>query len=410
MSSNSATLVNTASRLAQVQPSASAAVSQQAKALKKAGYDVIDLGLGEPDFDTPVHIIAAAHEAALQGETRYPPTDGTAALKAAIAGKLARDNHLDYLAQEIIVSNGAKQVIFNALMATLEVGQEVVLCAPYFGQYKDMVQILGGRVSSVTCTSQNSFLLTPEALEAAITPNTRWLILNSPSNPAGATYTQQQLLALASVLLRYPQVLIMSDEIYEHILFDNREFVSFPRACPALKARTLVVNGVSKAYAMTGWRVGYGAGEASLIAAMTKVQSQISSGVCSIAQAAAVAALNGSQAHLSQFAQAFEHRRNIVLEAIDQINGLTLMPPGGAFYAFIGCDALIGTRTPQGTIIEDDIQFCQYLLDEGKVAAVPGSAYGLSPFFRLSTASSEPLLVEAMQRIIQCVAQLTANV
>ncbi|WP_086934412.1 pyridoxal phosphate-dependent aminotransferase [Agarilytica rhodophyticola] len=394
------------SRLAPVQPSASAAVSQKAKALKAAGHDVIDLGLGEPDFDTPTHIIEAAYAAAKAGQTRYPPTDGTAELKAAISEKFRRDNQLDYSASEIIVSNGAKQIIFDALMATLEEKQEVLLCAPYFGQYKDMTLILGGVPKVLPSTAENQFRLTPEILKNAITANTRWLILNLPSNPAGAVYTREELAELGQILEQHPQVLIMSDEIYEHIVFDGREFVSFATACPHLKERVLTVNGVSKAYAMTGWRIGYAGAAQGLIAAMTKVQSQISSGACSVAQAAAVAALNGSQDEVARFCKAFESRRNLVVERITKIPELTLDAPGGAFYAFIGCESIIGATTPDGTVINSDIDFAQYLLDHAKVAAVPGSAYGLSPFFRISTATSEEILSAAMNRICECISNL----
>lgn len=397
-----------ASRLAPVQPSASAAVSQSAKALKAAGHDVIDLGLGEPDFDTPVHIVEAAHAAAQAGQTRYPPTDGTPELKAAVVAKLGRDNGLTFAPNEVIVANGAKQVIFEALMATLEPQQEVLLCAPYFGSYKDMVLILGGTPKALTCPVAVGFRLTPQTLEAAITPSTRWLFLNLPSNPAGAVYTVDDLRALGEVLARYPQVLVLSDEIYEHILFDGRRFTSFAAACPDLQTRILTVNGVSKAYAMTGWRIGYGAGPQPLIAAMTKVQSQISSGACSVAQAAAVAALNGPQDEVRRFREAFERRRDLVVERVAGIPGLSLDPPGGAFYALIGCSGLIGAMAPDGSVIGDDIAVTRYLLNEGKVAAVPGSAYGLSPFFRISTATSEDTLSQAMGRIAACVAKLTS--
>ena len=294
------------SRLSAVKPSASAWVSAAAKQLQAQGHDVIDMGLGEPDFDTPAHIVDAAHRAAKAGETRYPPTGGTAELKAAIVSKFKRDNQLSYLASQIIVSNGAKQVIFNALMASLEESDEVLLCAPYFGQYKDMVLILGGEPIELPCTAQEKFLLNADTLEAAITDKTRWLVLNAPSNPTGALYNEQQLHAIEKVLLRYPQVMVLADEIYEHIVFDKTTFVSFASACPALMPRTLIVNGVSKAYAMTGWRIGYGAGNEDLIEATVKVQSQISSGACSIAQAAAAAALNGPQDSVKEFRQAFE--------------------------------------------------------------------------------------------------------
>ncbi|KAJ04202.1 pyridoxal phosphate-dependent aminotransferase [Sulfitobacter mediterraneus] len=396
-----------AARLATVKPSASAAVSQAAKAAKAAGRDVIDLGLGEPDFDTPAHIIEAAHQAALAGDTRYPPTQGTLAARQAVSAKFARENGLDYAAEtDVIVSNGAKQVIFDALMATLEPGDEVVLCAPYFGQYKDMVLILGGVPVTVKAKAEDGFCLTPKALADAITPKTRWIILNSPSNPAGATYDDATLRGLGAVLSDHPRVLILSDEIYEHILFDGRNFLSFAAACRDLKDRTLTVNGVSKAYAMTGWRIGYAGGPAPLIAAMTKVQSQISSGPCTIAQAAAVAALNGPQDDVRRFNAAFEARRNLVVDRIAQIDGLTLDAPGGAFYAYIGCADFIGARTLDGKVIADDIDFAAYLLDAAGIAAVPGSAYELSPYFRLSTATSAEVLDKAMTRLAEATSKL----
>jgi len=396
-----------AARLATVKPSASAAVSQAAKAAKAAGRDVIDLGLGEPDFDTPAHIVEAAHQAALAGDTRYPPTQGTLAARQAVSAKFARENDLNYSAEtEVIVSNGAKQVIFDALMATLEPGDEVVLCAPYFGQYKDMVQILGGVPVTVKAKAEDGFCLTPKALAATITPQTRWIILNSPSNPAGATYDDDALRGLGAVLRDHPRVLVLSDEIYEHILFDGRNFLSFAAACPDLKDRTLTVNGVSKAYAMTGWRIGYAGGPAPLIAAMTKVQSQISSGPCTIAQAAAVAALNGPQDDVRRFNAAFEARRNLVVDRIAQIEGLTLDAPGGAFYAYIGCADFIGAKTPDGNVIAGDIDFAAYLLDAAGIAAVPGSAYELSPYFRLSTATSAEVLDKAMTRLAAATSKL----
>jgi aspartate aminotransferase len=403
------TLNPVSSRLTPIKPSASAWVSQAAKALKAQGHDVIDMGLGEPDFDTPAHIIDAAHAAAQAGQTRYPPTDGTAELKQAVVDKFKRENGLDYSTSQVIVSNGAKQVIFNALMASLEDGQEVLLCAPYFGQYKDMVLILGGKPIELPCSAQDKFLVTAAALDDAITSNTRWLIVNAPSNPSGALYSPQQLQEIGAVLDRHPQVMVMADEIYEHIIFDDQQFVSFAAANPQLKDRTLIVNGVSKAYAMTGWRIGYGAGNQDLVKAMVKVQSQISSGACSVAQAAAAAALNGPQDSVRDFRVAFERRRDLVVSRIQQIDGLTLDAPGGAFYAFVGCDYFIGATTPSGTMIEDDTQFTEYLLADAKVAAVAGSAYGLSPFFRLSTATSDDILNQAIDRIADSVAKLTID-
>ena len=394
------------SRLDPVKPSASAWVSQAAKEAKARGEDVIDLGLGEPDFDTPAHIVKAAHKAALRGETRYPPTSGTLEMRQAVVGKLARENDLSYATDEVIVSNGAKQVLFYAMMATLEAGDEVLMCAPYFGQYKDIVLILGGQAVALRCPAQNGFRLTPAQLEAAITPKTRWIMLNLPSNPAGAVYSDDDLRALGTVLAKHPQVLILSDEIYEHFLFDGRRFLSFAAANPSLKDRILTVNGVSKAYAMTGWRIGYGAGPKPLIAAMTKVQSQICSGACAIAQAAAAAALNGPQDDVRRFCAAFEERRNLVVNRIAQIDGLTLDPPGGAFYGLIGCADLIGAQTADDDTLTDDADVTAYILKDAGIAAVPGSAYELSPLLRISTAASMEVLGQAMDRIATSVAKL----
>ena len=398
-----------AKRLDAVNPSAPAAVSQNAKALKAEGHDVIDLGLGEPDFDTPAHIVEAAYQAAKVGEPRYPPTDGTAALKLAIIDKFKRDNTLSFSPSEVIVGNGAKQVIFDAFMATLENTSEVLLCAPYFGQYKDMVLILGGRPIVIDCPPDNGFRLTPELLEAAITPHTRWLLLNLPSNPSGTSYDEQQLSELGDVVRRHPHVLVMSDEVYEHITFDSKKHVSYLLANSDLSSQVLIVNGVSKAYAMTGWRIGYGAGSVPLIKGMTKVQSQISSGACSVAQAAATAALNGPQNSVALFKSAFEARRNLVVGRIKGINGLTLAPPDGAFYAYINCEHFIGATTAEGNALEDDTAFTAYILSEAKVAAVPGSAYGLSPFFRISTACSEDVLNIALDRIAAALSKLTVK-
>lgn len=396
-----------ASCLSAVKPSASAMVSELAKSMKLAGHDVIDLGLGEPDFDTPKAIVEAACDAARAGQTRYPPTVGTMELRQAIADKLARDNQLSYGVDEIIVSNGAKQIIYGALMASMELGEEVILCAPFFGSYKDIVLIQGGVPVEVMCPAANGFKLTADVLEKAITSNTRWLLINSPCNPSGASYSVEEYQALERVLADNPHVLILSDEIYEHILFDNTKHVAFAKACPALHDRILTVNGVSKAYAMTGWRIGYGAGHKTLISAMTKVQSQISSGACSVAQAAAVAALNGSQESVKQFCAAFESRRNLVVQLVSNMDGLTLDAPDGAFYAYIGCEHYIGQHKPDGTVIETDLDLTQYFLEDAQVASVPGSAFGLSPFFRLSTASSETIIQAALERIAASLSKLT---
>ncbi len=395
-----------AQRLSAVKPSASMVASLAAKALAATGVDVIDLGLGEPDFPTPPHIIEAAHAAAKAGQTLYTPPHGTPALRAAIADKFRRENSLDYKPDDVALANGAKQIIFNALMATVEAGDEVLLPAPYFVSYPEMTKLIGGVPVDIVCTERDGFRLTPAALEAAITPRTRWLFLNMPNNPSGATYSADELRALGEVLARHPQVLILSDEIYEHILFDGRDFVSFAVACPDLKARTLTVNGVSKSYAMTGWRVGYAVGPPPLIKAMAVLQSQSCSSVCSISQAAALAALTGPQDCVATFRAAFQRRRDLVVQGVRAVNGLTLAPPGGAFYAYIGCASLIGRRTAKGARLDDDGAVVRYLLDEGHVSAVPGAAFGLSPYFRISTATGDTVLTEATARIARAVAAL----
>ncbi|WP_449042893.1 pyridoxal phosphate-dependent aminotransferase [Paracoccus sp. (in: a-proteobacteria)] len=395
-----------ASRLAVVKPSASMAASQAAKALAATGVDVIDLGLGEPDFPTPAHVIEAAHKAALAGETLYTPAAGTVALRRAVADKFRRENGLDYAEGDIVVTNGAKQIIFNALLATLNEGDEVILPAPYFVSYPEMVKLLGGVPVMPQCAAADGFRLTPAVLDATITPRTKWLFLNMPGNPSGAVYSRDELRALGEVLARHPQVLVLSDEIYEHIIFDGREFVSFGQACPELRDRTLIVNGVAKAYAMTGWRVGYAAGPVPLIKAMTTVQSQSVTSVAAPMQAAALAALTGPQDGVAAFREAFQRRRDLVVRGVKGIEGLTLPPPEGAFYAYIGCAALIGRRTPAGEVLADDVAVSDYLLAHGHVSSVPGSAYGLSPFFRISTATSDEILTEAIARIGRAVAAL----
>ncbi|ANQ24686.1 aspartate aminotransferase [Vibrio natriegens] len=395
-----------ANRLSVVKPSASMAVSQAAKKLKAQGIDVVDLGLGEPDFATPPHIVEAANMAAVEGQTLYTVAAGTLPLREAIRDKFSKENGLDYSTDEIIVSNGAKQIIFNALMATLNDGDEVILPAPYFVSYPEMVKLLGGVPVVPPCDASCGFRLTAELLEASITEKTKWVFLNNPGNPSGVVYERQELERLGEVLERHPQVHVLSDEIYEHIVFDNKPFISFINACPRLRNRCLTVNGVSKAYAMTGWRVGYACGDTTLIRAMATVQSQSVTSVCSIAQAASVAALTGPQDEVLRFRQAFERRRNLVVDGIGQVSPLTLDIPEGAFYAYIGCEALIGAETPQGLILENDVDVTSYLLDVGRVAAVPGAAYGLSPFFRISTATSDLVLKEALERIAAAVEQL----
>lgn len=377
-----------------------------AKTLRAKGIDVIDLGLGEPDFETPVHIVEGAYKAALAGETRYAPPAGTPALRKAVAEKFTRENGLACTADDVLVANGGKQIIFNALMATIEPGDEVIIPAPYFVSYPEMVTLLGGVPVIVECPRANGFRLTPEALEAAITPRTKWLFLNSPNNPSGAVLDLGEQQALGAVLAKYPDVLILSDEIYEHILFDGRTFVSWGQACPDLRDRNVIMNGVAKSYSMTGWRIGYALAPADIVKAMSTVQSQSVSSVAAPTQAAAVFALTGPQDCVPQFREAFERRRNAVVTGINAIPGLELDAPEGAFYAYIDCTGIIGKTTPAGRVLTSDTDVTEYLLNEGRVSAVAGSAYGLSPFFRISTATADDILTEAVRRIAEAVTKL----
>ncbi len=395
-----------AERLSAVKPSASMAASQAARALRANGIDVIDLGLGEPDFPTPRHIVEACHAAMLAGETHYTAAAGTPALREAVAEKFRRENGLDVTAGDVVVANGAKQIVFNALMATLEPGDEAVIPTPYFVSYPEMVKLLGGQPVVVDCPAEAGFRLRPEDLEAAITPRTKWLFLNTPGNPSGAVYSAEELQALGAVLKRHPRVLVLSDEIYEHIIFDGRSFASFGAACPDLKDQTLIVNGVAKAYAMTGWRVGYAAGPAPLVRAMNTVQSQSCTSVAAPMQAAALAALTGPQGCVAEFRSAFQRRRNLVVAGIAALPELSLAPPEGAFYAYIGCRGLIGRRAPDGRMLDTDAAVSDYLLNEAHVGSVPGAAYGLSPFFRISTATSDAVLADAIARIARSIAKL----
>lgn len=389
-----------ADRLAAVKPSASMAVSMAAKALRAQGVDVIDLGLGEPDFPTPAHVVEAAFKAAAAGETLYTASAGTPTLRAAIADKFARENGLSYSADEITVANGAKQIIFNALLATLNPGDEAILPTPYFVSYPEMVKLLGGTPITPACPAETGFRLTPEVLEAAITPRTKWLFLNMPGNPSGAVYSATELQALGAVLARHPHILILSDEIYEHILFDGRKFVSFGAACPDLRDRSLIVNGVAKAYAMTGWRVGYAAGPRDVIAAMNTVQLQATGGICTVAQAAAVAVLDGPQDLLREQAEIYRQRRDLVLELLSRARGIECHKPSGAFYIYANIAGLIGRRTAGGATIASDLDFVTALLGEKHVATVHGGAYGMSPYFRLSYATDFDSLREACSRIV----------
>ncbi len=389
----------TASRLSRVKPSPTMAVTAKAAELKAAGKDVIGLGAGEPDFDTPDHIKQAAIEAVKNGQTKYTAVAGTPALKKAISEKFKRENNLDYAPGQIVVGSGAKQVIFNALLATLNEGDEVIIPAPYWVSYPDMVLFAEGTPVEVPCREEDNFKLTPAALEKAITKNTRWLILNSPSNPTGAAYSEKELRAIADVLLKHPHVWILSDDIYEHLLYDGFRFATIAAVEPKLLARTLVVNGVSKAYAMTGWRIGYAGGPKELIAAITDIQSHSTSNACSISQAASVAALTGPQEFLADWRKSFAARRNLVVDALNNIPGITCLKPEGAFYVFPNIKKLLGKKTPQGKAIKTCNDFCDYLLEEALVAAVAGSAFGMGGHFRISYATSEKTLTEAMRRI-----------
>ncbi|MEJ1166120.1 pyridoxal phosphate-dependent aminotransferase [Variovorax sp. CCNWLW186] len=382
-------------------------ITDHANALKRAGRPVIVLGAGEPDFNTPEHIRAAAARAMERGDTRYTVLDGSPAMKTAVQFKFKRDNGLDFALNEISVGAGAKQVIFNALMASLNPGDEVILPAPYWTSYADIVQICGGVPVSVPCSETQGFRLDAAQLEAAITPRTRWLFLNSPSNPSGAAYSAAQLAPLCEVLLRHPAVWVLADDIYEHILYDGLAFATPAALEPRLRERTLTVNGVSKAYAMTGWRVGYGAGPRALIAAMAVVQSQSTSCPSSVSQAAAIEALTGPQDIVAERRDDFQSRRDFVVAALNRAPGLHCRVPEGAFYTFSSCAGVLGRRTASGALLQTDSDFCSYLLQDYEVAVVPGSVFGLAPYFRISYATSMAQLEEACARIAAACEALT---
>ena len=388
-----------APRLDRIKPSPSGAAAQLARDLKRAGRDIINLAVGEPDFDTPAHICEAATAAMRRGETRYTAVDGTPELKAAIIAKFKRENGLSYTTDQITVANGAKQIIYNAMMATLGPGDEVIVPAPYWVSYTDIVLLAEGVPVVIAGPQNNGFKLRPEDLEAAITPRTKWLLLNSPSNPTGAVYTAGELRALGEVVLRHPHVHVMTDDIYEHLLFDGRKFSTIAEVEPRLFDRTLTINGASKAYSMTGWRIGYAGGPRSLITAMGTLMGQITANPASISQAAAVAALTGPQEFLADQCAAFQHRRDVVVDLINAVPGLSCHAPEGAFYVFPSCAGLLGKITPDGKRIETDQDVVVYLLEAAGVALVHGEAYGMSPYFRLSTATSLDLLRDACGRI-----------
>lgn len=389
----------TSSALNRIQPSATLAMTGRVIALKAQGVDVIGLSAGEPDFETPQHVQDAAIAAIRGGQTKYTNVDGTAALKEAIVAKFKRDNDLDYGLDQVCVNVGGKHTLFNAIVATVDPGDEVIIPAPYWVSYPDIVNFAGGTPVFIKAAASQNYKITPAQLEAAITPRTRWLLLNSPSNPTGAAYTREELRGLADVLLRHPHVWVMADDMYEHIVYDDFAFTTIAQVEPALYERTLTVNGCSKAYSMTGWRIGFAGGPAWLIKAMSKLQSQSTSNPCSIAQAAAVAALNGDHGFLAARNEAFRSRRDLVVSMLNQINGIHCPRPEGAFYVYPDVSGLIGKQTPAGTIIDSDEALINYFLDEARVAAVHGAAFGLEPAFRISYATSEALLTEACTRM-----------
>ncbi len=392
--------------LARIAPSPTLAVTQLARDLKAKGKDIISLSVGEPDFDTPDHVKEAAIEAIRRGETKYTNVDGIPELKAAIAAKFKRDNNLTYAPSEISVAPGGKAVIYNAIMASVNEGDEAIIPAPYWVSYPDIVQLAGGKPVIVKTTDADGFLLKPEALERSITPRTKWLILNSPSNPSGATYARAALRSLAEVLLKHPQVMILTDDIYEHILYDGHEFATIAEVEPRLFDRTLTLNGASKSYAMTGWRIGYAGGPAKLVSAMAKIMSQSTTNPCSISQWAAVAALNGDHSFLKARNDAFRARRDRVVDLLNAAPGLSCRKPEGAFYVYPSCAGLIGKTAPSGRMILSDDDFAMALLDAEGVAVVSGSAFGLSPYFRVSYATSMDELEDACARIQRFCASL----
>ncbi|ODT15256.1 MAG: aspartate aminotransferase [Kaistia sp. SCN 65-12] len=388
-----------ADSLARIKPSATIAVTNKARELKAAGRDVIGLGAGEPDFDTPENIKEAAIQAIRDGKTKYTAVDGIPELKAAIAAKFKRENNLTYAPNQITVGTGGKQVLYNALMATLNPGDEVIIPAPYWVSYPEIVALGGGTPVEIVGPQSTGFKIGPEALEAAITPKTKWLILNSPSNPTGAGYTRAELKALADVLLKYPHVWIMTDDMYEHLVFDGFEFATIAEVEPKLYDRTLTVNGVSKAYAMTGWRIGYAGGPVELIKAIGTIQSQSTSNPSSVSQWAAVEALNGPQDYIPANAEIFKKRRDLVVSMLNQANGIVCPNPEGAFYVFPSCAGTLGKTTAGGKLLKTDEDFVTALLEEEGVAVVQGSAFGLAPYFRISYATSTEALEEACTRI-----------
>ncbi|HEY9567242.1 MAG TPA: pyridoxal phosphate-dependent aminotransferase [Thalassobaculum sp.] len=388
-----------AERLSRVKPSPTIAVTNKARELKAAGHDVIGLGAGEPDFDTPQHIREAGKAAIDRGDTKYTAVGGTPELKEAICGKFKRDNKLDYKPNQIIVGTGGKQVLYNAFMASLNPGDEVIIPAPYWVSYPDMAILAEGTPVFVDCPQENGFKLQPQDLERAITPRTKWLVMNSPSNPTGAGYTRDDMKKLTDVLMRHPHVWVLTDDMYEHLVYDDFRFCTPAEVEPGLYERTLTVNGVSKAYCMTGWRIGFAGGPANLIKAMTDIQSQSTSNPSSISQAASVTALNGPHDFIAAHNEVFKQRRDLVVSMLNQANGLNCPTPEGAFYVYPSCKGVIGKKTADGKVITNDSDFVSALLEAEGVAAVQGEAFGLSPHFRISYATATELLEEACSRI-----------
>ncbi|WP_440533808.1 pyridoxal phosphate-dependent aminotransferase [Variovorax sp. YR566] len=402
-------MLHIAPRLNRIKPSPSSMAGQRARELRAMGRDILGLTAGEPDFETPGHIKEAAIRAMTDGQTRYTDVGGTPVLKEAIAGKFLNENGLAYTPGEIIVGTGAKQVIFNALMCTVAAGDEVIVPAPYWVSYPDIALLAGGVPVFVDCPAASGFKLQPADLERAITRKTRWLMLNSPNNPSGVTYTRAELQALAEVLRRHPHVWVLTDDIYEHLIYGDVEFATMAQVAPDLKDRTLTVNGVSKAYAMTGWRIGYGAGPSALVKAMVKLQSQSTSGPNSIAQAAAVAALTGPQGTIASNRREYEKRRDMVVASLNAIDGIHCAAPDGAFYIFASCSALFGLRTRTGVAIESSDDWVMHLLDSQDLAALQGSAYGVPTHFRISFAASTEQLLEGCRRIARARDELSGQ-
>ncbi|MDQ2735285.1 MAG: pyridoxal phosphate-dependent aminotransferase [Pseudomonadota bacterium] len=395
-----------ASRMQRIKPSPSSMATARVKTLRAEGRNIIGLTAGEPDFDTPPHIVEAAYQAMKAGQTRYTVVDGTPELKRAVVDKFSRENGLTYTPDQVSVGNGGKQVIYNAFTATVQRGDEVVIPSPYWVSYPDMVLLNGGTPVAVACLPEHGYKLQPADLDAAITPRTKWLVINSPCNPSGAAYTRAELQALGEVLLRHPDVHVLTDDVYEHLYYDGFRFATMAEAVPELAPRTLTVNGVSKAFAMTGWRIGYAAGPKPLIQAMAKLQSQSTSNPSAVSQAAALAALNGPMDFLNGWRSAYTERRDLVVKRLNAIDGLHCPTPQGAFYVYPSCAGLIGKRTPSRLTIDDDSALVMYLLDAQNVGTVQGAAFGLSPAFRISFATSMAELSEGCDRIARACAEL----